>query len=345
MIRFDRFDLSFRTVYAQAKELALTQTQVPLLTAGSIQTEKRAGGRFVYRYRYDVSGKRIAEYLGPESDEKTAAKLQSANQDIKDQEALAARSQALRKIGYYSADNSTLVTVASLFNAGIFGQGAVLVGTHAFGVILNELGVSAGPFPLTEDIDVARAQRIEIAALPEGGLLKLLKQTGLPFHEVPRLKRGKPSTSFKVRGRALKVDLLIPSKRAPYRSIPVPELGAHATGLPYLDYLVEDSVISILIGRDRIVPVTVPHAGRFCIHKLVVQTLRGAADNPKREKDAFQAVLLATVLAEEQDFLLREAIHAMTKQLRSRAKTGAKGALKILQEDHPAAAEIIQQLA
>jgi hypothetical protein len=137
VIRFDRFDLSFRTAYAQAKELALAQTQVPLLTAGSIQTEKRAGSRFVYRYRYDVTGKRIAEYLGPESDEKTAAKIQSAKDDIKDQEALAARSQALRKIGYYSADNSTLVTVASLFNAGIFGQGAVLVGTHAFGVILN----------------------------------------------------------------------------------------------------------------------------------------------------------------------------------------------------------------
>ena len=345
MVEFKRFDLSFRTAYAQAKELALTQAQVPLLTAGSIQIEKRGGGRFVYRYRYDVTGKRIADYLGPESDESTAAKLETAKQDIDDQEAIAARSRDLRKIGYYSADNSTVVTVASLFNAGIFGQGAVLVGTHAFGVILNELGVSASPFPLTEDVDIARAQRIEIAALPEGGLLSLLKQTGLPFHEVPRLKRGEPSTSFKVRGRALKVDLLIPSKRAPYTSIVLPELGAHATALPFLDYLLENSVISILIGRDRIVPVAVPHAGRFCIHKLVVQSLRGAADNPKREKDAFQSVLLAAVLAREQDFILREAIAAMTKQLRSRAKAGARRALKILQSDHPDAAEIIQQLA
>ncbi|HTN73232.1 MAG TPA: GSU2403 family nucleotidyltransferase fold protein, partial [Methylomirabilota bacterium] len=136
-----------------------------------------------------------------------------------------------------------------------------------------------------------------------------------------------------------------PSKRAPYRSIAVPELGAHATALPFLDYVLEDSVISILIGRDRIVPVAVPHAGRFCIHKLVVQSLRGAADIPKREKDAFQSVLLAAVLAQEQEFLLREAIEAMTKQLRSRARPGVKRALKILQADHPDAAEIIQQLA
>jgi hypothetical protein len=87
----------------------------------------------------------------------------------------------------------------------------VLIGTHAFGIILNELGVSALPFPRTEDVDVERARRIEIAALPEGGLLALLKQTGLPFNEVPQLKRGEPATSFKVHGRQLKVDLLVPA--------------------------------------------------------------------------------------------------------------------------------------
>ena len=43
------FDLSFRTAYAQAKELALAQGQIPLLTAGTLQTEKRADKHFVYR--------------------------------------------------------------------------------------------------------------------------------------------------------------------------------------------------------------------------------------------------------------------------------------------------------
>jgi len=65
----------------------------------------------------------------------------------------------------------------------------------------------------------------------------LLKETGLPFNEVPRLKRGEPATSFKVRGRQLKVDLLVPTNNAPYKAIRIPELGAHATGLPFLAYL------------------------------------------------------------------------------------------------------------
>jgi len=339
------FDISLRTAYAQAKELAAAQQAVPLRTAGTVRVEERSGQRFAYRYRYDAAGKRITEYLGALSDEATASKLEQAREEIKDQATIAQYSQQLRKIGFYSADNSTLVTVASLFNAGIFGGGGVLIGTHAFGVILNELGVSASPFPMTEDVDVARAGRIEVAALPEGGLLNLLKQTGLPFHEVPTLKRGAPSTSYKVRGRKLRVDLLVPTRTAPYKAVPLPELGAHAMGLPYLEYLLKATIQSVLIGRDRIVPITVPHPGWFCLHKLALFSLRTGADNPKREKDVFQAAVLAAALTREQDFLLNEAIVGMDKTLRARLKLGAKRALKYLADDYPEAAQIMESLA
>lgn len=345
MLKSKSFDVSLRTVYAQAKELALTQKAVPLLTAGSLQTEERAGGQFVYRYRYDASGKRITEYLGPLSDAATAAKVEQAKEEIRDQAAIAEYSQKLRRIGFYSADNSTVVTVASLFNAGVFGAGGVLVGTHAFGAILNELGVSASPFPMTEDVDVARARSIELAALPQGGLLDLLKQTGLPFHEVPTLKRGRPSTSFKVRGRRLKVDLLVPARGKPYAPVKLPDLGAHAMGLPYLDYLLKATSPSVLIGRDRIVPITVPHPGWFCLHKLALYELRTGGDNPKREKDVVQASVLASALAQDQDFLLIEAIGEIDSKLRSKIKAGARRALALLKEGPAEAARLLEPLA
>ena len=41
------------------------------------------------------------------------------------------------------------------------------------------------------------------------------------------------------------------------------------------------------------VPVTVPHAGWYCLHKLALYALRTGADNPKREKDVLQAAVLA----------------------------------------------------
>ena len=168
------FDISLRTVYAQAKELAQAQAQVPFITPGSVQIEPRGERRFVYRYRYDGTG-RGAEYLGPEDDEATVAKVMEATAEIREAGTLAGYSRDLRRVGFYSADNSTVVTMASLFNAGIFAGGGVLVGTHAFGVLLNELGVRASPFAMTEHIDLARAQRIQIAALPKAGLLTLLR--------------------------------------------------------------------------------------------------------------------------------------------------------------------------
>jgi hypothetical protein len=345
LISLNYFDVSLHTAYAQAKELALAQHSVPLLTAGSIQTEQRAGGQFVYRYRYNAAGKRVTEYLGPASDTATAERVEAAKQEIADQARIADYSRKLRALGFYSADNSTLVTVASLFNAGVFGGGGVLIGTHAYGVMLNELGVSASPFPMTEDVDVARAARIELAAMPDEGLLGLLKQTGLPFHEVPTLKRGAPSTSFKVRGHKLKVDLLMPARGKPYEPIAVAELHAHAMGLPYLDYLLRDTTAAVLIGRDRMVPVTVPHAGWFCLHKLALYALRTGADNPKREKDVFQAAVLAQALTHKSDFLLSEAIEGMDAKLKVRIRPGVKRALVLLGEGTPEASAVLEKLA
>jgi hypothetical protein len=343
LLSIKKFDVSLRTVYAQAKELATAQEAVPLLTAGSLQTEQRARGKFVYRYRYNAAGKRLAEYLGPESGAATTEKVERAREEIQDQAAIAEYSQKLRRIGFHSADNSTLVTVASLFNAGVFSGGGVLVGTHAFGAILNELGVAAS-VPMTEDVDVA-ARSVELAALPEGGFVEVLKQTGLPFHEVPRLKRGAPSRSFKVRGSALKVDLLVPARGKPYESVKIPGLGAHAMGLPFLEYLLKATMQSVVIGRDRIVPVTVPHPGWFCLHKLALYELREKSESAKREKDLYQAALLAAALAQDQDFLLIEAIDGMDAKLRSKLKAGARRALTLLKDGPAEAVRLIEPLA
>jgi hypothetical protein len=190
------FDVSLRSAYAQAKELTRAQGQVPLVTPGSLQVELRGNHRFVYRYRGDANGRRVAEYLGPADEESTRTKVDEATAAIRDAETLAEYSRDLRRVGFYGANNSTVVTVASIFNAGMFSDGAVLVGTHAFGALLNELGVRAFTFPMTEDVALARPQRIPLAALPKGGLLSLLRDTGLSCHEVPQLKRSAPATSL-----------------------------------------------------------------------------------------------------------------------------------------------------
>lgn len=338
------FDVSFRTAYAQASELAWAQREVPLLTAGSLQPETRGAGTFFYRYRYDANGKRIAEYLGPEHDAGSQARVAEAEAEIIEAATMANYSRDLRKIGFHSTDNSTLITVAALYNAGIFGGGGILVGTHAFGALLNELGVAGAAIAMTEDIDLARHAPIQIAALPKGGFLALLASTGLPFQPVPQLERNEPPVSFKVRGKRLKVDLLVPSRGEAYKPVEIAELGAHATGLPHLEYLLEQTTNSILLGRDRIVPVVVPHAGRYCVHKLALYSMRAGASS-KGHKDLQQAALLAAVLSQQAEYMLGDAIDAAGRMLRSKARPGARKLIDLLREEHPQAADLLKPLA
>ncbi len=115
--------------------------------------------------------------------------------------------------------------------------------------------------------------------------------------------------------------------------------------LPYLQYLIKATISSILIGRDRIVPVAIPHAGWFCLHKLALFSLRTGADNPKRQKDVLQGAMLAAALVRDQDFLLSEAIDGMDKAFRGKVKPGVKRALESIGTEFPEAANMLESLA
>jgi len=333
------FDQNDQASFAQAVEIALAQHSVELRTPGALVEEIRRGSRrFVYWHRYTPDGKLEKQYVGPSG----GAEHEMATHQLQDLLLLRDSSKKLRKLGFAASDNSTALTLAVLFNAGIFNRGAVLVGTHAYGALLNSLGAHIIPYPLTEDVDIAT--RLELAGVPSRALLDILKETGLPFVEVPSLRHKEPPTSFKVRGQRLKVDLLVPAKGEPYRSVAVPLLGAHAIGLPHLDYLLQEPVRSIVVGRDRLVPVTLPKPGRYCVHKLAVSTLRQSGSS-KTDKDVFQAAVLAAVLSVTREYELEEAVDEADRTLRQRARRGATQALRLLGKNYPQAVELMERLA
>ncbi len=119
-----------------------------------------------------------------------------------------ARLESLRKrIEEATVDRKTYSTLASLHNHGLFRAGAVLIGSHAFGTLLNGLGAKTVPYA-TEEADIARSEAL---ALPElHAFIDMLRETGIGFFEVPALNRRQHPTSFKEGGRSrLKVDLLL----------------------------------------------------------------------------------------------------------------------------------------
>ncbi len=333
------FDHNDHASLAQAVEIALAQDHVELRTPGTLVQEPRRNSKpFVYWHRYAPDGKLAKHYVGPLG----SAEEVTATQQLQELLLLRETSQKLRKLGFAAVDNSTALTLAVLYNAGVFNRGAVLVGTHAYGALLNSLGARIVPSPLTEDVDIAA--RLELATVPSRGLLDILLESGLPFVEVPSLRRTEPPTSFKVRGQKLKVDLLVPAKGEPYRSVMVPVLGAHAIGLPYLDYLLHEPVRSIVIGRDRLVPVALPQPGRYCVHKLAVSALRSSG-SAKSDKDILQAAVLAAVLSSTQEFALEEAIDEANRTLKQKARRGATQALRLLGNDYPVAVGLLERLA
>jgi hypothetical protein len=120
------------------------------------------------------------------------------------------------------------------------------------------------------------------------------------FIPVPTLDPRQPSTSFKVRGQELRVDLLTPLVGKPSGTpVFVPALQAVAQPLRFLDYLLENPVPAIMAGRTDLALVNVPAPERFALHKLLVSESREAAFATKAEKDRLQALQLLTVLLQE----------------------------------------------
>jgi hypothetical protein len=296
-------------LYGDIEGHALAQPEAFEGTAGSIIERTNARGfRFYVRQFYDGAGAKRERYLaGPIGTADADAAAQALRERIRETKELVPHLRLLGREGFSLVDARSYATLAAVHNTGLFRAGGLLVGSHAYGVLLNRIGVRAAPYA-TEDIDLARGKPLVIDNFPAGGLLEVLRSSGLEFVEVPAIERGQPATSFKQRGRArFHVDLLAPARGESFPTVRVPELNAYATGLPYLAFLLAESQTAALLGREGCLAVRVPLPERFAVHKLVVSRLRIGGE-AKGERDIVQACTLAAALAERQPGALEEAV-------------------------------------
>jgi hypothetical protein len=313
---------ALQALYSSVIERAGTQPRIPLHSPGSVAQKTVDGKTYTYWRVYLATGKHKEISLGRAGEPATEAALEARQLESAEMRALSSDVQVLRKAGFAAADNSAALTIATLFNAGIFSHGGVLVGSHAFGALLNSLGVHLPANYRTEDIDIGSAGTISVAIPEDRSFLDILHESGIPFLEVPELDSRKPSTSFKARGQPLKVDLLVPGTDA-YETKALPQLRAHATGLPYFRYLVSEPAHGFILGKEHVVPVMLPDAGRFALHKLIVSTLRDSSHALKAEKDRRQAAVLIDALMERFPDWLTTAAGELEQSARPRVATAA----------------------
>jgi hypothetical protein len=311
-----------QTAFAELKRQALEQPFLLAGSPGSVGTRTVRGRDYLYRQFYDAQGKKAAQYVGPSGDPEAEANARAIREQIEVTRDLVQQARVLARQGYVRADARTGSILAALANAELFEAGVVLVGSQAFGALLNSLGVASAAFQ-TEDVDIARGKRLELALPEDRGLLEVLRESTVPLTPVPALKRGGSSTSYKPPGAdRLRVDLLMPAAGTRIETREVRELRAHATALPFLGYLLSDPVEAIVIARECVAPVKAPRPERFAWHKMLVSELRGSADE-KRPKDVLQAAVLVAVLAEDAPDDLRQAADDLPRGAKTRARRGA----------------------
>lgn len=293
------------SVLAQYSELM--QNCVHPLSDGSnlsFKSKEINGRRYWYLY-ISVGSTRREHYLGQESPELLARiedEKSAWESNVDDRELRQRLVSMLIAGGMARLANDEGKVLTLLERNGIFLAGAALVGTVAFRAYANMLGVTWPSGAGTQDIDVA-ADRHYTVALPRPrgsvNLGRLILDSDLGFVEVPALNRKHPSTSFKIRGRDLIVDVLAPMRgRETSRPVHLADFETYAAPVRHLDYLLADIQPAVLLHGHGIM-VNVPAPARFAIHKCALSLKRPAASAAKARKDRIQAEQLFRVLVEE----------------------------------------------
>jgi hypothetical protein len=173
----------------------------------------------------------------------------------------------------------------------------------------------------TEDVDIAHEPSLGLALVPEhapSDSLAALRTVDPGFFAVPGFDSRQPSTSFKVRGRDLRVDFLTAARGKSEAPVMLPSFGVAATPLPMIGYLSESPANAVVLGAGGLL-LNVPRPGRFALHKLWLADKRPVSERTKARKDLRQAAHLLEVLLEDRPEEIREAWEAVQSRPRDRS--------------------------
>ena len=339
---FRRHDPSSQVRFQDAAQRARAQARVLGGSPGTLKQRTQSGKRYWVREHIRIDGAKTDEYIGAAA-ATGAGHLAQLRAEVALARSLAAASAALRLTGFQRIERKPAAVLAVFFNRGLHAAGLTLVGSHAYGVLLNELGVIA-PAYRTLDLDMARSQPLALALPDDESFGAVLNQSGLGFVPVPGLPSSRPSASFKLPGaEGLLIDLLVPGREAG-KVVAVKELATHGQTIPLLEFLVDEALESVVLSPNQIVPVRVPAPERFVLHKLYASQMRRAHPG-KGKKDLEQAATIAAALQESFPGRLKDAWQALPSAGRGAAARAARIAAESLENDHPEAAAALRTLA
>ena len=327
---------AIRALYSEVKDRANSTAELLPGTPGTLVKRVGTGHQYWYRSYYPAPRKRSEQFVGTVSN---AAAYEAMQGRIALSEWTSKQVAALSKFGYQAADKVVASVLIELRNRKLFDAGLVVVGALAYLSWLNEYGAATSGAKIQNHLELARWQPLKLET--PAAFLATLQATQLPFAEFPAASSKKPSTSLKLPGAGLRVDLFAPGTIAG-QTVAVPELSWHAQAVPFYGYLLEGSRDAAVLAGGHCIPARLPDVSRMIWYQLFTGTRRGR-DLALADRDLVQAATLAALIVEQDGALLRDSYRSAPRELRNAAHSQLPR-LEGLLADHPRARDEFRKL-
>ncbi|MBL8515449.1 MAG: nucleotidyltransferase domain-containing protein [Betaproteobacteria bacterium] len=299
-MRYAELSLAAQTAYAELAEQtrAFELNQALSGQSGSFQKLQRKGRDYWYFAYRDLGDKVRMVYLGPDDDE--VRKAIDGVQAKRGGQATAPQAKAALQLGCAPVAPKHFSIIKRLAEYGFFRAGGVLIGTHAFLVLGNLLGVKWASGATTLDVDFAHAGKNVSIALPAD--LKIDVHDALTSLEMGLLPISQFDGSFGAQYRnpkdqELRLDF-VTSMTRDGKAVVMPDLKLALEPLKFMEFSLEGTVQGCVIGTRGSCIVNLPAPERMAVHKLIVYGERPVRERTKANKDLLQAASLASYFHE-----------------------------------------------
>ncbi len=312
---YRELSVSAQTAYAELFELVQVAeaSRSPAFVTGKVAYKTIKGRRYGYWAFKEIDGRKREYYLGLEGPAIAAIEAARARGapalDTVARQAAAAAAQ-----GCSVTPPKHFRIAKRLADYQFFRAGGLLVGTHAFLALGNQLGVAWGSGTRTLDLDFAHNGpggnvAVALPADLHADADDALRSLQMGFFPALGGSKGLASQYVSEREPDLRIDFLTAMRRNG-KPVPAPDLGVALSPLKFFDYLLESPGQAVLLDRADACLVNLPDPARYGLHKLIVATERGAR-HPKYGKDVLQALALIEWHLERAPHLLVDAWSAL----------------------------------
>jgi hypothetical protein len=300
-----------QTAYAELQELVQVAeaSRSPAFVTGKVAYKTVKGQRYAYWAFKEIDGRKREYYLGPVGPAIDAIE-RARTQGVPALDAVARQAAAAIAQGCTATPPKHFRIVKRFADYQFFRAGGLLVGTHAFLALGNQLGVAWGSGTRTLDLDFAHAGpggtvAVALPANLQANMHDALESLQMGFLPALGGSKGFASNYRSATEPDLRIDFLTVRRRN-NDEVHMPDLGVALVPLKFMDYLIERPGQAVLLDRADACLINLPDPARYGLHKLLVAAERGPR-HIKYGKDILQALALIDWHLQRAPALLKQA--------------------------------------